>query len=189
MWEKIMHDKTGQNVAMLAWFKSMPKIRQITLILALAMVFVSLAGLAVDDENKGAFSLIYFIAPFAWVLWIWCAIQARKERVGLALVLMWAVIDLSILINLISLTAPKVGQSLGVDATILMAYLPVLLPIGFLHSIIPGGLSLNGVFDSQTGIGELMLVWGEATIWAAAQSIFIYWVGRLSWRPRRGNHQ
>ena len=109
--------------------------------------------------------------------------------VRLVLVLIWVVIDFSILINLMSLTTLKASQSLGMDATILVAYLPVLLPVGFLHAIIPDGFSLSGVVDSQEGYGALIHVWGETTIWAAAQSFFIYWIGRFSWKSRKGRNQ
>lgn len=184
-----MREKAGQNIVMLVWFRSMPKVRQITMTFALAMLFASLVGLVVDEQSKGVFSLIYFFAPVVWSLWIWSALQARKERSGFMLALLWVVIDLSILINLISLTTPKVGASLGMDGTILIAYLPVLMPIGFLHSVIPAGFSFESIFDTQSGLGALMPMWCEATSWAAMQSIFIYWAGRLSWGLKRQRHQ
>ncbi len=181
-----MLDKANQNTAMLlAWLRGMPKARQITLALILAMLLVSLIGLVVHEKNKSPFSLIYFCAPIMWGLWIWCAVQARKEKIGLMLAFMWVAIDLSILITLLSLAAPKVDQSFGVDVTILIAYLPVLMPTGFLHGIIPDWFSFDGVFDSRTGVGASMIVWSQATSWAAAQSILIYWMGRLSWKLKK----
>ena len=68
-----MKNQARQNLTALACFKSMPKIRQVTIIFASAMMSFSLVGLAVDDVDKGVFSIVYFFAPIAWMLWIWCA--------------------------------------------------------------------------------------------------------------------
>jgi hypothetical protein len=165
----------------------MPKAFRFSLALSLLTFLISAVSLILGDEIQSQIAWLYFLMPVLWCLWIWCAI--RKEATHrLALIFLWATINFSILITLISLGGPDAGQSKGMDMTMLIAYFPVWFPILFLDGFFSTHIYSIEHLSGALGGCSTFIAWLEVSIWSAIQSAFIYIVARWVHLSRMHRH-
>lgn len=133
---------------------------------------------------------LYF--SLCWVVWFACAFKWR-ERNQVALLGLWALIDIGILVELAMCeSAHGHGPLSGAEFLYLFSFAPVILPFGLGLSFIGGIVSLDRqdwlVFGPT--LAYVLPDWIEASLIAAVQSACVVWCGRriLAMRRRPASH-
>ncbi len=126
--------------------KSLPLFLKITFLLSIIGLFLSAVSFAFPKLPAGALCL-YFGG--LWLLWNGCIFIKTKNKEAW-LILVWAVIDISILVTFLSVTSSfgDVRHSQGAEMVWVIAYLPVLLVWIIFSYIFSGTLpSIAKTFD------------------------------------------
>lgn len=159
---------------------------------AISLLVTSLA--AVDrGARSNYFAWVIFLFPVLWVLWILCAWKVRGAYANVKLLSLWIVISLAILGLFVALAArvDSWGHSQGIDAVVMAAYFPVVVPTIYLVYLFPSriGTAISGIPDHlmQTfggGIGDAVALWICFSAVAALQCVLLAGIIRLVSKPR-----
>ena len=151
-----------------------PQIVRRSFILACAGVVLSLGSLTFF---RGSAGLLCFYFAGLWILWIVCsAVTSRFQwapMIGL-----WVLIDIGLLIDFIAIALgipkPPHPVPLGLDFVALIAYFPVVIPLGL---IVPQWLLLTSAGTLITMLGpvgaDIIDTWISMTVIAALQSTLV----------------
>ncbi len=160
-----------------------PIMYKLTLSASLVGLLIGCMSFFVSDDSKGLFAWLYFYTPVLWLLWIGCAFSMSDKYSLRDLSLLWIIIDL---IPLSLFTSFSVGvenfyQSKGTDVVVLVAYFPVVMPLGLVLKLLPGAVSdyLNiAPYVGYSGVGGAFSMWLESSFLAVAQSFMIVLIFR-----------
>ena len=161
-----------------------PLLVKVTAVLAVAVLALSVVSVWFHGDAKGGFAWLFPVVGFCWILWIVCLFATRDlSLIGRLVGLWWLInaIPLALFLSFAS-DVPNWATSNGVDAVLMLAYFPVIIPSIFAVGLIPidlaphAGSSLSGAFT----------LWLMVSVVAAVQSGLIATVLGLV-RRRKGN--
>ncbi len=180
---KITSSRACVNWSTTSWctkedkLKTLPIFLRITLLLSVIGTILSLGSFAFPKLPVG--TLCFYFGGL-WVFWNGCIFIKIKNKI-IWLTLLWAIIDVSILIMFLSVTSSvgDVRHSQGTEIVWGIAYLPIFLvwiAVNYLHPYI--WVSPEKTFDfveSWFGkaYGGVIADWLAASIFAASQLLLV----------------
>jgi hypothetical protein len=149
------------------------KIFYIVLFLCILGLLFSLSSFGFEGQAKTIFSLLSFYFSFLWCVWIFCLFTTSINQRFFRLLLIWLIVDLSILLYFISIALDlNFSESHGMEVLVAITYAPIAIPIGlFLEILNISFLHLEGYF--LTSVGKAFGVWLEFSILASIQSLIL----------------
>lgn len=154
-------------------------------------LLLSIISLVLANRYREVFAWLIFYVPLMWLLWIACVFLMRSALCWKRLLLLWLIIDLTILVLFFSLAYGENNwtRSQGIDVVVSVVYLPVAFPTLFLLYLLPHELHLTmaSTMDYASrqlgvGIGDIISIWLLLSVVAAIQSLLIYGISRMKFR-------
>jgi hypothetical protein len=168
-------------------------LQRLVLMLTLIGLLVASLSYLVSAPRRSLFWPLFFFLPLLWILWLTSVFVSPiiKGNTG-RLILLWALIDLAILLtfNSFGQATPTFHRTQGADLAAALTYAPVIVPTALLVSFLPDVVthSLHRVLDSlsaNSGDGETVSLWISLSSIAAFQSWLVASIVQR-WRMRRG---
>ncbi len=166
--------------------------------LALVLLTIMSIALSISTGYESAWQVgTVFLMPVLWVLWIACVVSHKTESKISRLILLWALIDLAVLLvnRLMMGSFHAVDLKGGSELAWVIEFFPVILPIipaMFLPVLGPG---LSAIMHGASfillpaGFVGVLKDWIECSILSASASyafahLWFYWKGGISARKR-----
>ena len=173
----------------------MSKTYRITRILCFLGLAITVASFAAG-KHKSVFEAYFLCLPILWLLWIVNVFKAELDHSLRSLLMLWLVIDISILVLLVSLSVSLENwfKTDGLDILLLTAYFPLdvpgLLLLRFLYNsfhITVIDISKVQLIEKMLGgdIGEVIVTWLILSILTAIPAILLIVVTRFLKRTAR----
>lgn len=155
-------------------------------ITSISSLVVMCAVLATFFTPQFPAGLLCVVFPILSVMWILCVAVKNQKRKIIDLMVLWALIDLSILLMMLSIAVSlgdlnKLG---GADVVLLFTYAPVVVPVGFCFAFLLSMLDLVSYFFAlttcHTASESAWCAWGGLSLIAAIQSCGILFLKMLA---------